>query len=182
MRRVMVIDESRCVGCEACVVACKNENAVPPGLYRDWVVQELRGEFPELELSIRSERCNHCEDAPCVSNCPTGASHYRGDGTVQIDRDKCTGCRACIAACPYDARYVPPDGYVDKCTLCVHRLDKGLGTACEEVCPTGAIAVGDLDDRESEVSQRLRRGSAYTVSPTAGTRPSISYVRRGEQR
>jgi Fe-S-cluster-containing dehydrogenase component len=177
MRRVMVIDGSRCVGCEACVVACKTENAVPDGQYRDWVVQETRGEFPALELLIQSQRCNHCTDAPCVANCPTGASHYRGDGTVQVDRDACTGCRACIASCPYGARFVHPDGYVDKCTLCVHRLDRGEGTACQEVCPTSAIAVGDADDPVSLVSIRLHRGSAAVVTPEAGTRPNVHYVR-----
>ncbi|MBI2376573.1 MAG: 4Fe-4S dicluster domain-containing protein [Deltaproteobacteria bacterium] len=177
MRRIMVVDESRCVGCEACVVACKTENSVPAGSYRDWVVQELRGEYPTLELRLRSERCMHCEDAPCVANCPTGASHSRGDGTVQIDREKCTGCRACIASCPYGARFVHPDGYVDKCTLCVHRLDAGLQTACEAACPTSAIAVGDSSDPDSEVSLRLRRGTRYVVTPEAGTRPSLTFVR-----
>lgn len=182
MRRLMVVDETRCVGCEACVVACKNENRVPEGAYRDWVVQEVRGAYPTLEMAIRSERCNHCEDAPCVTNCPTGASYFRGDGTVQIDRDTCTGCRACLAACPYDARFVHPDGFVDKCTLCVHRLDRGLPTACQEICPTGAIAVGDVDDPASEVARRLRRGSVYTVRPEIGTKPSVFYVRGGTAR
>ncbi len=177
MRRVMIIDESRCVGCEACVLACKNENNVPDGAFRDWVTQEARGAFPDVSLSIRSERCNHCQDAPCVTNCPTGASHYRGDGTVQIDRALCTGCRACIAACPYNARFVHPDGYVDKCTLCAHRLDRGEGTACQEVCPTKAIAVGDADDPTSEVAQRSRRGSLYVLQPEAATRPNVAYVR-----
>lgn len=177
MRRVMVIDTARCVGCEACVVACKNENKVPEGKYRDWVVQESRGRFPNLQLTIRSERCNHCIDAPCVANCPTGSSHYRGDGTVQVDRDKCTGCRACIASCPYGARFVHTDGFVDKCTLCAHRLDRGEETACQTVCPTDAIAVGDADDPDSEVALRLTRGSVSVVHPEAATRPNVYYVK-----
>lgn len=177
MRRVMVIDESRCVGCEACVLACKNENLVPEGAYRDWVVQETRGRYPDLTLTIRSERCMHCTDAPCVSNCPTGASFFRGDGTVQVDRDKCTGCRACMVSCPYDARYVHPDGYVDKCTLCVHRLDAGKPTACQEICPTGAIVTGDADDPSSPIAALLRRPSLHVVSPEAGTKPNLSFVR-----
>lgn len=177
MRRVMVVDTTRCVGCEACVLACKNENRVPAGSYRDWVVQETRGRFPDLQLEIRSERCNHCSTAHCVSNCPTGSSYYREDGTVQIDRSKCTGCKACIASCPYGARFVHPDGFVDKCTLCVHRLDRGEATACEQVCPTGAIAVGDADDPTSEVALRLRRGSVRVVHPEAATSPNVYYVR-----
>jgi len=176
MRRAMVIDTRRCVACEACVVACKTENQVPEGSYRDWVVQETRGEFPTLDLLIRSQRCNHCTDAPCVSNCPTGASFYRADGTVQIDRDLCTGCRACMVSCPYDARYVHPDGYVDKCTLCVHRLDRGAPTACEEVCPTSAIVTGDLDEPRSLVALLLRKHGVSVVSPEAGTLPNVYYL------
>jgi Fe-S-cluster-containing dehydrogenase component len=177
MRRVMAIDTSRCVGCEACVIACKNENRVPQGKYRDWVVQEARGEFPNLSLEIRSERCNHCSDAACVSNCPTGASFHSSDGTVQIDRSKCTGCKACIASCPYGARYVHPDGFVDKCSLCVHRLDRGEATACQTVCPTSAIVTGDADDPQSEVSNLVRRSSVHVVHPEAATRPNVYYVR-----
>jgi Fe-S-cluster-containing dehydrogenase component len=111
-----------------------------------------------------------------VANCPTGSSYYRDDGTVQIDRAKCTGCRACIAACPYGARYVHPDGYVDKCSLCVHRLDRGQPTACEQVCPTGAIAVGDAADLDARVSRRLGRGDVTVVAPQAGTRPNVFYA------
>ena len=176
MRRVMVIDTKRCVGCEACVVACKTENRVPAGSYRDWVTQEATGELPNLQLLIRSQRCNHCTNAPCVANCPTGASFYLHDGTVQIDRDLCTGCRACMASCPYDARYVHPEGFVDKCTLCVHRTSKGKPTACEEVCPTSAILTGDLDDPGSLVNLRLKRGDVTVVNPEAGTKPNVFYV------
>lgn len=176
MRRVMVIDTRRCVGCEACVLACKTENRVPEGEYRDWVVQETRGKFPNLSLSILSQRCNHCSNAPCVSNCPVGASYYRGDGTVQVDPDLCTGCRACIEACPYDARYVHPDGFVEKCTLCVHRLDRGLPTACEAVCPTGAIVTGDADDPNSEVARLLREHRVSVLTPEAGTHPNVYYL------
>lgn len=186
MRRVMVIDTKRCVGCEACVVACKTENRVPDGAYRDWVTQETRGEFAEigsasgaganLELIIRSQRCNHCTNAPCVSNCPTGASFYHVDGTVQIDRDLCTGCRACMESCPYGARYLHPEGFVDKCTLCTHRTSKGKPTACEETCPTNAILTGDLDDPNSLVSIRLKRGDVSVISAEAGTKPNVFYV------
>jgi len=122
----MVIDTRVCVGCSACVYACKSENAVPEGYCRDWVVQETKGNFPKLTMENRSERCQHCENAPCVTYCPTRASHYAEDGTVQINRSLCTGCKACLAACPYDARYIHPDGFADKCSLCHHRIEQGL--------------------------------------------------------
>ena len=176
MRRVMVINAGRCVGCEACVVACKTENAVPDGQYRDWVVQETRGELPSLELFIQSQRCNHCTDAPCVSNCPTGASFYRGDGTVQINRDACTGCKACIASCPYDARFVHPDGYADKCTFCMHRVKQGQLPACVSVCPTHCMHFGDLDDPHSDVSRLLASRDHHALLPEAGTGPRVFFL------
>ena len=107
-RYAMVVDTRTCVGCAACVIACKTENDVAEGFSRDWIFTETSGTFPNLEMEIRSERCNHCEDAPCVSVCPTGASHYGPGGTVLVNRAKCTGCKACIAACPYDARFIDP--------------------------------------------------------------------------
>ncbi|MCK5447441.1 MAG: 4Fe-4S dicluster domain-containing protein, partial [Gemmatimonadetes bacterium] len=104
----MVVDTRTCVACAACVIACKTENDVAEGFSRDWIFTATSGSFPNLAMEIRSERCNHCEDAPCVSVCPTGASHYGPGGTVQVTESKCTGCKACIAACPYDARFIDP--------------------------------------------------------------------------
>ena len=97
------------------MVACKIENKVPQGLNRDWVVEVTRGRYPKLTTEFRSERCNHCSHATCVYACPTGASHYwNGTNIVLVEPGKCTGCKACIAACPYDARLIMrPEGYVD---------------------------------------------------------------------
>lgn len=90
-RYAMVMDPRKCVGCMACVYACKNENAVPEGFCRDWVDYAVMGEFPNLNAEIRSKRCNHCSVADCVSACPTGASHYGEGGAVLVSHNKCTG-------------------------------------------------------------------------------------------
>jgi tetrathionate reductase subunit B len=172
-RMVMVLDTRLCVGCSACVIACKGENAVPPGGFRDWVVTESRGSFPDLSLENRSERCNHCGFAPCIDNCPTGASYRAPDGSVQIDRVKCTGCKNCISACPYGARFVHPAGFIDKCTFCAHR--RGI-TACQEVCPTGCIHFGDALDPGTEVSRLLAGRVSKVLLPEAGTRPQVYYL------
>lgn len=172
----MVIDTKRCVGCADCVVACKTENNVPDGFCRDWIVQEVRGAFPNLQMEIRSERCNHCENAPCVRCCPTGASYVANGGIVLVHHDECTGCKACIASCPYDARFVHPEGYVDKCTFCIHRVQQGLDPACVAVCPTKCMHFGDLDDPNSEVSKLLAARPHHALIPEAGTQPKIFYL------
>ena len=173
----MVIDTRKCVGCMDCVIACKTENGVPDGYCRDWIVSELRGEFPNLSLEIRSERCNHCDNPPCVSCCPTGASHVEPIGrTVQVTANRCIGCKACVSACPYGARYVHPEGYVDKCTFCAHRTAEGKDPACVSVCPAHAMTFGDLDDPASAVSVLLRSRRSHTLTPEAGTKPRVFYL------
>ncbi|MCB1047479.1 MAG: 4Fe-4S dicluster domain-containing protein [Calditrichaeota bacterium] len=175
----MAVDTRTCVGCGACVIACKTENDLAVGCVRDWVTTETRGRFPDLSMTVRSERCNHCENAACVRACPTGSSHYGDDGSVRINPAKCSGCKACIAACPYDARHVDPrTGTVDKCTFCAHRMARGMATtACQEVCPTRSIVFGDLNDPSSELSQLLDRRESYTLKPDAGTRPMHFYLK-----
>ena len=176
MRYGMTVDQRLCVTCNACVLACKNENRVPEGAARSWTAQVEWGVFPNLSLETRSERCNHCENAPCVTACPTQASHYEVGGIVDVDKDKCIGCKACITACPYEVRYVHPEGYVDKCNFCLHRVTKGLLPACVVVCPTSALAFGDLDDPESRVHQLLQTRPFKVLKESEDTRPKLFFL------
>ncbi|MDX2413627.1 MAG: 4Fe-4S dicluster domain-containing protein [Bacteroidales bacterium] len=176
MRYAMAIDTKKCVGCSDCVVACQTENNVPIGYCRDWVVESVAGSYPQLELEIRTERCNHCDNAPCVRCCPTGASHIVEGGIVLVEPGKCIGCGACITSCPYDARYSHPDGHVDKCTFCEHLVKDGKGPACVEVCPTKCLYFGDLDDPRSPVSEVLKLRKYKTLIPEAGTKPQIFFL------
>ena len=176
MRYAMAIDTLKCVGCSDCVVACQTENNVPIGFCRDWVVEVTDGTYPNLTLENRSERCNHCTNAPCVRCCPTGASHITEEGVVLVTHNKCIGCAACITSCPYDARFVHPDGYADKCTFCIHSVEKGELPACVSVCPTHCMYFGDLDDPNSDVSKLLQSRIWHVNIPDAGTQPNIFYL------
>jgi Fe-S-cluster-containing dehydrogenase component len=175
-RHAMTVDTRLCVACKACVLACKAENAVPDGYSRDWIVEEVKGTYPALSMQIRSERCNHCTDAPCVKACPTGASHVGEGGTILVTHSKCSGCKACIAACPYDARFVHPDGYVDKCTFCAHRTEVGLSPACATVCPTGTLVFGNRNDPASQVARNLATRAWTTNRPESGAKPNVFFL------
>jgi Fe-S-cluster-containing dehydrogenase component len=173
----MVIDTVKCVGCMDCVVACKTENHVPEGYNRDWIAQDVKGIYPTLTMEIRSERCNQCSNPPCVSCCPTGASHVDEiGGVVLVTKNACIGCKACVASCPYDARFIHPEGYADKCTFCIHRIEKGLDPACISVCPTHCMYFGDFDDPHSRVSKVLNSRKHHSLMPEAGTQPNIFYL------
>lgn len=176
MRYAMAIDTRRCVGCGDCVIACNMENRVPDGYTRSWIAEAVTGEYPMTQLHFRSERCNHCEDTPCVKTCPTGASFVAEGGIVKVDRSKCIGCGACVESCPYDARFMHPDGYADKCTFCDHLLADGGQPACMWVCPTKCIFFGDVDDPDSEISKQLARQEKFTLSPEADTKPQVYYL------
>jgi Fe-S-cluster-containing dehydrogenase component len=97
-------------------------------------------------------------------------------GVVLVTHHKCSGCKACIAACPYDARFVHPEGYVDKCTFCLHRVQKGLQPACVGVCPTGTLTFGDAGDPESAVSALLRERRSKVNHPESGAGPNVHFL------
>ncbi len=177
-RYAMTMDTAKCVGCHACVLGCKAENGTPDGATRDWIVEEVRGRFPQLSAEIRSERCNHCDDPPCVHACPTGASWVAEGGVVLVSHHKCTGCKACMASCPYDARYVHPDGYVDKCTFCLHRVQRGEEPACVSVCPTKSLKFGDLEDPTAEVSELLATRRWDVNHPETGVLPNVYFLKK----
>jgi ferredoxin len=123
------------------------------------------------------QRCNHCTDAPCVTICPVNALEKRRDGIVDLDRDACIGCRACMQACPYDAIYLNEDlGAVEKCHYCAHRVEKSLEPACVIVCPVGAIISGDFHDPASRVSLLVRNQPAKVRRAEQGTGPNVRYL------
>lgn len=171
-----VIDHSRCIGCHACTTACKSENEVPLGVTRTYVKAVDVGHFPQVRRAYQVTRCNQCADAPCVAACPTAAMFKRSDGIVDFDKSVCIGCKACIAACPYDAIFINPEDHsAEKCNFCAHRIDIGLEPACVVVCPVEAILVGDLNDPDSRVAQLVNRQPVAVRRPEKATRPQLFY-------
>ena len=176
-RWAKIIDQSRCIGCHACTTACKSENLVPVGVSRTYVKSVEVGRFPEVRRSFQVTRCNQCVDAPCVAACPTSAMYTREDGIVDFDKRACIGCKACIAACPYDAIFINPEDHsAEKCNFCAHRIEVGLEPACSVVCPVEAILVGDLDDPTSKVAQHVGRDAVTVRRPEKDTKPKLFYV------
>ena len=171
-----VLDQTRCIGCHACTTACKSENEVPLSVTRTYVKSVEVGYFPQTRRSFQVTRCNMCEDAPCVTACPTAAMYQREDGIIDFDKSICVGCKACIAACPYDAIFINPDDHsAEKCNFCTHRLDIGLEPACVVVCPVEAIFVGDLNDPASRVAKVVNREPVTVRRPEKETRPKVFY-------
>lgn len=121
--------------------------------------------------------CNHCTHPACVQVCPTGATYKTEDGVVVIDHTYCIGCQYCVQACPYGARFFDERRNVtDKCTWCYHRITKGLQPACVEVCPVGARIFGDLNDKQSRISQFIENNLVSVLKPETGNAPNVFYV------
>lgn len=198
----MVFDLKRCIGCNACAVACKQENSLPAGVFYTKTLSVTTGEYPNTKKTYVPTICNHCEDAPCERVCPTGATYTRDDGIVLVDEEKCIGCGSCVVACPYDVRTLierehlegglfgngeltdfEKQGYsrfvvgtVTKCTFCHERVDEGLEPACVATCPTNARIFGDLDDPESEPVRIIESRGGKQPLPEKGTKPKVYYV------
>jgi Fe-S-cluster-containing dehydrogenase component len=195
----MLIDLRRCVGCFACVMACKAEHATPKGVTWNRVIIEEKGEYPEARMTFKPVLCNHCSNPPCLNVCPTGATSKRADGIVTVNQKKCIGCQYCVVACPYQARsfnkksegYFPKYGLTlfeqqgykqhvkgtpGKCVFCYERVDRGLNPACTVSCPGRARIFGDLDNPQSEISTILKGTEAVQLLKNQGTGPAVYYI------
>lgn len=163
------VDTTRCIGCRACEIACKQENQLEEG--QRWrrvrmIEDDVAGHPTMYFLSMA---CNHCENPICVTVCPAAALQKREDGIVLVDESRCIGCRYCQWACPYDALHFNANtGRMSKCTMCVHRVDVGQQPACVVSCPTQAIEWGPLEEiaaREESVDQFDRLPDPTITSP-----------------
>jgi len=183
-RYAMVIDLDKCVGCQACTVACNTEWDVPAGFARTQVKStEIVGAIPHLASSVFVAQCNHCDDPACVKPCPTGATYQDADGIVKIDKDLCIGCGYCVEACPYDARHIDPvTEKADKCDFCAARLERGEQPACVLTCTAHAKFFGDLEDRDSEIFHLVYdRGAKRIESQEVAIGPNVYYLGRERQ-
>jgi molybdopterin-containing oxidoreductase family iron-sulfur binding subunit len=204
MRYGMLIDLNICAGCGACVMACKQANGTPQNIYWQNIKYIEEGKYPNAKKRVMPTACMHCENAPCVANCPSGASTKREDGIVVVDNEVCIGCQTCITVCPYSARsYVENDpnqspywgesfeltpyeeakttkqhkvATVGKCIFCASRLDKDKEPLCVQTCISKCRVFGDLDDANSEINKAIKELKAEPYREELETGPSVYYV------
>lgn len=179
MNYAMALDYQNCINCKACEVACKEENGVQLGAdkQRIWVGVTEGTAFGNPFVNLYPSQCNQCIDAPCVSVCPTNASHYIDGGIVMVDPTKCILCKGCMEACPYDARFVDDTIVaVDKCTFCNHRIDEYGTTACQATCPTKVRLFGDLDDENCDLVKLLKKRKFFFLKEGEKTLPKLFYL------
>ena len=164
-------DQTRCTGCYTCAVACKDWNDIDAGPVNWMRIKTIeKGQFPNLFVAYLASPCYHCQNAPCILACPTKAiSKRETDGIVVVDRETCLGnkeCRTlCLNACPYDAPQFGPEenAKMQKCDLCLERLENGQQTICVEACPMYALDVGPLDKlREKYGKNNVAEGFRYS--------------------
>lgn len=171
-----LLDSDSCIGCHACTIACKSEHDVPLGVNRTWVKYIETGKFPDASRHFSVMRCNQCEDAPCMTICPTNALFRADNGVVDFQDDNCIGCKSCMNACPYDALFINPEtNTAQKCNFCNHRIEVGLEPSCVVVCPTEAIKVVDFDNPSDPVAKIIGREDVAVRSPEQNTKPKVFY-------
>lgn len=194
------IDIEKCIGCGRCANACKTENNVPDKsfFFRTWIEQYTIGNDGSIQIESPNggmdgfkqklpdedifksffvpKMCNHCHKSPCVQVCPVGATYDSPEGIVLVDDAYCIGCRYCVQSCPYGCRYIHPEKkVVDKCSLCYHRIKKGMNPACIDVCPTGSRIFGDLRDKDGELVEFLRTHNCQVLKPHLNTGSKLYY-------
>ena len=173
---ILIINAQKCLDCKACMVACKVENNVPRGYWRNWVKPD--GGSKDRRTQFQPGQCMECEAPACVAACPVRATYKRPDGMVVIDPKRCIGCGNCVTGCPYGARFRNPvTKLAEKCNYCEHRLVRGEEPACVTTCPTKARVFGDLNDPESGVSALMKKGRLVQVTNRlVNTKPRIYYM------
>ncbi len=178
----MVIREQLCIDCERCVEACHSVNDVPGHGRRTKILEKRRPiEYGGFETVFMPILCNHCNRPPCVRVCPTTAT-YKDEktGIVVMNHDRCIGCKTCMTACPYNARYFKEEErYVDKCNFCRDtRLAQGELPACVTACPADVRIFGDLTDKKSRVYKLLHTPDTYVwvLRPETGALPNVYYT------
>lgn len=197
------IDLRKCTGCETCSIACKTQNKLPLGVFRNSVKFQEAGTYPATKLHALPWLCQHCSDAPCIANCPVDeidaaltfpdgeifvyakkATYIRPDGVVRVDEDRCIGCGQCVALCPYkDAnnaismRFLDPEtNKANKCDFCINRVERGLAPACVQACPAGARVFGNLADAGSDINTLLDDAGSLVKQVVSGTEPNTFYI------
>lgn len=198
IRYGLVVDVSRCIGCYACVVACKSENYTRPEVSWIRIEEKEEGEFPKVSKTFTPLMCMQCAEMPCAEGCPTGAIYKSEGGVILVDADKCA-CEGspCVESCPFGsmsvnrgresyfgendteeekaAYKIHRDGVAEKCTLCYHRLKEGAIPFCVQACPARALIFGDLNDRKSDIARLVSTGSAQALKGDLHLGVSVFY-------
>jgi len=179
----MVVRQGLCIDCEQCIAACKKTNDVPDYGYRTRILTKITSDAIGRKREFMPILCNHCNSAPCTRACPTRATYKdKNNGIVMMDSKKCIGCKMCVLACPYEARYFNEERHaIDKCNFCYDtRLSKGEKlTACSNICPTGARMFGDISDPDNVVFKMVHQieKDVWVLRPESGTKPNVFYMK-----